>query len=84
LISRQRLAKFGSRSGSVQTACIGQHDYRIDRERVMLARLTKRIAQFVDMFRQQPQPSLRKIDGEEEAAPGDEIATIVCHAATRA
>jgi hypothetical protein len=31
------------------------------------------------MLRQQPQPSLRQIDGEEEAAPGNEVATIVGH-----
>jgi hypothetical protein len=36
------------------------------------------------MRRQQPQASLRQIDGEEEAAPGNEVATIVGHASTLA
>jgi hypothetical protein len=63
---------------------IGQHDNRIDRERMMPARLTKRSTQLVDMLRQQPQPSLRQIDGEEEAAPGNEVATLVGDAGTLA
>jgi hypothetical protein len=32
------------------------------------------------LFRQQPQPPLRQIDGEEEAAPSNEVASIVGHA----
>jgi hypothetical protein len=63
---------------------IGQHDHRVDRERMMPPRLTKRSAQLVDMFCQQPQPSLRQIDGKKEAAPGNEVATIVGHAGTLA
>jgi hypothetical protein len=31
---------------------IGEHDHRIDRERMMLARLAKRGTQFLDMLRQ--------------------------------
>jgi len=31
------------------------------------------------MLRQQLQPALRQIDGEEEAAPGNEIATVAGH-----
>src|SRR5437868_12363324 len=54
---------------------VRQHDHRIDCERMMPARLTKR-----SVLRQQPQPPLRQIDGEEEAAPGNEVATIVGHA----
>ncbi len=63
---------------------IGQHDHRIDRERMMPARLTKCDTQFVNTLRQQRKPSLRQIDGEEEAAPGHEVATIVGHADTLA
>jgi len=59
---------------------VRQHDHRIDCERMMPARLTKRSTQFIDVLRQQPQPPLRQIDGEEEAAPGNEVATIVGHA----
>jgi hypothetical protein len=33
-----------------------------------------------DSRRQQRQPPFRQIDGEEEAAPGDEVATIIGHA----
>jgi hypothetical protein len=43
-------------------------------------RLTKRLPQFVYVFRQKPEPSLRQIDSEEEAAPGNEVSTVVGHA----
>jgi hypothetical protein len=43
-------------------------------------RLAKRLPQFVYVFRQKPKPSLRQIDSEEEAAPGNEVSTIVGHA----
>jgi hypothetical protein len=60
---------------------IRQHDHRIDRERMMPARLAKRTAQFGDVLRQQPQMPLRQIGGEEEVAPGKEVAAIVGHGA---
>ena len=66
---------FGQRPDRVQM--VRQHDHRIDCERMMPARLTKR-----SVLRQQPQPPLRQIDAEEEAAPGNEVATIVGHAGT--
>jgi hypothetical protein len=47
-------------------------------------RLSKRGPQFVDVPGQQRQPPFRQIDGEEEAAPGDEVATIIGHAGWRA
>jgi hypothetical protein len=47
-------------------------------------RLSKRGPQFVDVFGQQRQPPFRQIDGEEEAAPGYEFATIIGHAGWRA
>jgi hypothetical protein len=34
----------------------------------------------VDVFRQQPQSSFRKIDDEEETAPSNKVATIAGHA----
>jgi hypothetical protein len=42
--------------------------------------LAKRRAHLIDMFGQQPQPSLGQIHGEEEAAPCDEVATLIGHA----
>src|SRR5258708_14055295 len=60
---------------------IGQHDDRIDLERVSSSHAAKRSAECCDMIRQQPQPAFRQVDGEEEAAPGEEIATIPGHAA---
>ena len=56
---------------------IRQHNHRIDRERMTPARLAKRGPQLVDVVRQQPQMPLRQIDGEEEAASGQEVAAIV-------
>jgi len=41
---------------------------------------SKRVAQFVDVFGQQVQPSFRQIDGEEEATSGNEVATVTGHA----
>jgi hypothetical protein len=43
-------------------------------------RLAKRLPQFVYVFRQKPKLSLRQIDSEEEAAPGNEVSTVVGHA----
>jgi hypothetical protein len=48
-----------------------------------LSYLPKCAAQFVDVFRQQSQPSIRQIDGEEEAASGNEVATIAGHACVK-
>jgi hypothetical protein len=60
---------------------IRQNDHRVDRERMMPPRLAKRLPQFVYVFRQKPKPSLRQIDSEdEEAAPGNEVSTVVGHA----
>jgi hypothetical protein len=76
------VAKSASPSGIVPDGAkeIGQNDDRADRERTVPSRLAKCRAYFVDVFGQQPQPSIRKIDGEEEAAPGNEVAAIVGHA----
>ena len=43
-------------------------------------RLSKRGPQFGDVLGQQRQPPFRQIDGEEDGAPGDEVATIIGHA----
>jgi hypothetical protein len=59
---------------------IWQHNHRIDRKWMIPLRLTKRRAQRVDVLRQQRQSALRQIDGEEEAAPGQEVATVMGHA----
>jgi hypothetical protein len=59
---------------------IRQNDHRVDSERMIPPRLTKRLPQFVYVFRQKPEPSLRQIDSEEEAAPGNEVSTVVGHA----
>jgi hypothetical protein len=72
-ISRQRVAH---RPRPDRVEMIGQHDHRLDRERMMPVCLSERCTQFVHMLRQQPQPPLRQIDGE-EAAASDEVATIV-------
>jgi len=60
---------------------IRQNDHRVDSERVMASRLAQRFPQFVYVLRQEPKPSLRQIDSEEEAAPGNEVSTVVGHAA---
>ena len=82
LISRQRMAKLASPSGSVHTACrwVGQNDHGVDRERMLPPHLSNRVAQFVDVFGQQVQPSFCQIDGEEEATSGNEVATVASHA----
>jgi hypothetical protein len=59
---------------------IRQNDHRVDGERMMAARLAKRLPQFVYVFRQKPKPSVRQINGEEEAAPSNEVSTVVGHA----
>jgi len=86
LISRQRVAKSASALGQRpdRVEMVRQHDDRIDCERVMPARLAKRGTEPIDVLRQQPQSPLRQIDGEEEAAPSSEVATIAGHAATLA
>src|SRR5258706_7510860 len=83
LISRQRVAKSASPSGNPpdRVEMVRQHDHRIDCEGMMPARLAKCSTEFIDVLRQQPQPPLRQIDGEEEAASGNEVATILGHAA---
>jgi hypothetical protein len=58
---------------------IGQNDHRVGRERMTPSRFPECGPQFVDVIRQQPQPPLRKVNGKEEAAPGNEVATIVGH-----
>jgi hypothetical protein len=58
---------------------IGQYDDRIDRKWMALAGLAKRKAQGFNVFRQQPQPAVGKIDRKEEAPAGDEIATVFSH-----
>ena len=59
---------------------IGQHDHRVDREGMPPSRFVERGPQFSDVIREQPQPPIREIDGEEEAASGDEVATVSGHA----
>jgi hypothetical protein len=44
-------------------------------------RLTNRDPQILDAFRQQGKPPLRQIDGEEEAASGQDVAAVTGHAA---
>ena len=58
---------------------IRQYDHCIDREWMALAGLAKRRAQGFNVFRQQPQPAVGKIDRKEEAPAGDEIATVFSH-----
>lgn len=58
---------------------VGQHHDRVDHERMALPRVTERSAQQIDVIGEQPQPALREIDGEEEAAAGDGVAPIVRH-----
>ena len=59
---------------------IGQHDHRLDRERMTSARLAQGITQVSDVLCQQPQPPLRQIDGKEEAPPSNEVTALVGHA----
>jgi hypothetical protein len=61
---------------------IGQHDHRVDREGMPPSRFVERGPQFSDVIREQPQPPIHEIDGEEEAASGDEVAAIAGHAAS--
>jgi hypothetical protein len=58
---------------------IWQYDNRVGREGMALAGLAKRRAQFIDVLRQQSEMPLRQIDGEEETASCDKVATIVGH-----
>jgi hypothetical protein len=44
---------------------------------MMPVRLAKRGPRFIDVFRQQPQLPFRRSDGEEEAASGNEVATVL-------
>jgi hypothetical protein len=63
---------------------IGQNHHSVDCKRMLPSHLSKRFAQFVDVFRQQVQLPFRQIDGEEEAASGNEVAAIAGHADTLA
>src|SRR5688500_17770067 len=78
LISRQRVAKSASPSGSVHT--VWRRSSSTTTASIVNgcrpAGLAKCAAQRVDMLRQQSQPALRQIDGEEKAAPGNEVATV--------
>jgi hypothetical protein len=58
---------------------IRQYDNRVSREGMALPCLTKRSAQFIDVLCQQSEMPFRQIDGEEETASCDEVATIVGH-----
>src|SRR5712691_10074591 len=75
LISRQRVAKSASPSGSVQTVWrwIRPHNHGIGCQRMVPARLTKCSAQLIEVFRQQPQPPLRQIDGEKKLPPARKL-----------
>jgi hypothetical protein len=59
---------------------IRQNDHRVDSDRMIAPRLAKRLPQFVYVFRRKPKPALPQIDSEEEAAPGNEVSTVVGHA----
>jgi hypothetical protein len=52
---------------------IGQDNQGVDRERMMPSRFAKGRPQFVDVFRQQPQPAFSQIGGEEEAPPATKL-----------
>jgi hypothetical protein len=62
---------------------VGKNNHGVDREWMPLSHLSKRAAQLVDAVRQQRQPAVRQIDGEEKAASGDEIATVAVMRAGR-
>src|SRR5436190_8887016 len=62
---------------------VGQDDHCVDCERMALANLPECGAQFVNILRQQTQSPIRQVDGEEEAASGYEVATIVGHGQTK-
>jgi hypothetical protein len=66
--------------GPDRVEMIGQNHHRLDREGMTPPRLTNRDPQILDAFRQQGKPPLRQIDGEEEAAPGEEVAAVTGHA----
>ena len=55
---------------------IGQNDHGVNREWMLPPHLSESVAQFVNMLRQQVQPSLRQIDGEEEAGSRNEISSV--------
>ena len=59
---------------------ISDADY--DKLRQRLKAIEARFPQLVDVFRQQVQMPLRQINGEEEAAPGEQVAAIVGHVAS--
>jgi hypothetical protein len=82
LISRQRVAKLASVfwHGPYSVEVVRQNDHCVDGERMMASRLAKGRAQFVYVLRQKPKPALRQIDSKEEAAPGNEVSTVVGHA----
>ena len=60
---------------------IWQYDHRVDRERMTFASLTKRRAEDFNVFRQQSQPPVGKIDRKEKQPPGMKLrryAVITC------
>ena len=64
--------------GPHRVQVIGQHDNRIDRERMMSVGLAKGATQGIDVVGQQSQSTVRQIDRKEERASGQEITTVVC------
>ena len=58
---------------------IGQDDNCLDAERMIGLRFAKRRTQCADMFGEQARPSLREINGEEEAAAWNKIAPVLRH-----
>ena len=58
---------------------IGQDNHRVDRKWMVLPRLPKCCTQSVDVLRQQSQPPVRQIDGEEETTSGHKVATVISH-----
>jgi hypothetical protein len=78
LISPPARGKIGVALGQrpYRVKVIGQNDHGVNREWMLPPHLSESVAQFVNMLRQQVQPSLRQIDGEEEAGSRNEISSV--------
>jgi hypothetical protein len=78
LIRRERAAKYasavGQRPDRVET--IGQHSYRIDRERMRPPRLAKHAAQALICCVSNRSPALRQIIGEKKLPPARKLRRI--------
>jgi hypothetical protein len=58
---------------------IRQHHNGLDCEWMFCPHLSKGGAQAADVFDEETRSAIGKIDGEEEAAAGDEIASVIRH-----